>query len=75
MTTKTFETTVEYNEDFDEYYITIPDEIIDSLSWDEGTVVEWQTNKDGSILLSKVDEDFYEGEEDEWKEIKLHNCW
>jgi bifunctional DNA-binding transcriptional regulator/antitoxin component of YhaV-PrlF toxin-antitoxin module len=65
MTTKTFETTVEYNEDFDEYYITIPDEIIDSLSWDEGTVVEWQTNKDGSILLSKVDEDFYEGEEDE----------
>lgn len=63
--TKTFETTVEYNEDFGEYFLTIPDELLESLGWEEGDVVEWHMNKDGTALLERVDEDFYEGEEND----------
>jgi len=63
--TRVFESTVEYNEDFSEYYLTIPDEIIDSLGWEEGDVLEWKLNKDGTVLLERVDEDFvgYEGDD------------
>lgn len=61
---KTYETTVEYNEDFDEYYITLPDELIGSLGWDEGDVVEWHVNKDGTVLVERVDE-FFEGEQND----------
>jgi len=62
--TKTYETTVEYNEDFDEYYITLPDELIESLAWDEGDVVEWHMNKDGTVLVERVDE-FFESEQND----------
>jgi len=65
MTTRVFESTVEFNEDFGEYYLTIPDEIIDSLGWEEGDVLEWKLNKDGTVLLERVDEDFVEYEGDE----------
>jgi len=63
---KVFESTVEYNEDFNEYCITIPDEIIDSVGWEEGDVLEWRLNKDGTILLERIDEDFvnYVGDEE-----------
>lgn len=61
---KVFESTVEYNEDFKEYYITIPDEILDSLSWEEGDVLEWIVNKDGSVVLVRVDE-FTGGSDDQ----------
>jgi len=63
---KVFESTVEYNEDFSEHYVTIPDEIIDSVGWEEGDVLEWRLNKDGTILLERIDEDFvnYVGDEE-----------
>ena len=63
--TRVFESTVEFNEDFGEYYLTIPDEIIESLGWEEGDVLEWKLNKDGTVLLERIDEDFvdYEGDE------------
>lgn len=62
MTPKVYETTVEYNEDFDEYFLTIPDELIESLGWEEGNVVEWRVNKDGSVSMEKVDDFFDESE-------------
>ena len=62
---KVYESTVEYNEDFDEYYLTIPDELLNSIGWEEGDVVEWRCNKDGSVLLEKVDEFFDECEDNE----------
>jgi bifunctional DNA-binding transcriptional regulator/antitoxin component of YhaV-PrlF toxin-antitoxin module len=65
MTPKVYETTVEYNEDFDEYFITLPDELVQSVGWEEGNVVEWRVNKDGSVSLEKIDEFFDESEENE----------
>jgi len=65
MNTKTYQSTVEYNEDFDEYYITFPEELIDSLGWEDGDVIEWHMNKDGSAMIERVDEEFYGGTDDE----------
>lgn len=65
MNTKVYQSTVEYNEDFDEYYLTIPDELLENLGWDEGDVLEWHMNKDGTVLLERVDEEFYGGTDDE----------
>lgn len=65
MHNKVYESTVEYNEDFKEYYLTIPEELIDSLGWEEGDVVEWHQNKDGSVLLERVDGYFEDDDEQE----------
>lgn len=62
---KVFETTIEHNEDFDEYFLTIPDELLDSLGWEEGDVLEWKVNSDGTVLLERVDEDYYGGTEND----------
>jgi bifunctional DNA-binding transcriptional regulator/antitoxin component of YhaV-PrlF toxin-antitoxin module len=61
---KVYQSTVEYNEDFGEYNVTLPDELLDSLGWEEGDILEWHVNKDGTVLLERVDE-FFDGEENE----------
>jgi len=65
MTSRVYETTVEYNADFDEYYLTLPEELTDSLGWSEGDVVEWKVNKDGTVLMELVDNEFGGTENDE----------
>lgn len=60
--TNIYESTVEYNDDFDEYYITFPEEMIDRLGWEQGDVLEWVINKDGSVLLQRQEEFFEDGE-------------
>lgn len=45
-----------------EYFVTLPDEILDQINWKEGDTVEWTDNNDGSIKLTKVS-----------KEIKTEN--
>lgn len=62
MTKKTYESTVEYNEDFDEYFIPLPEEMLENLGWEDGDVLEWHLNKDGTVFLERID-NF--GEEDE----------
>lgn len=62
---KIFESTIEHNEDFDEYFLTIPDELLDSLGWEESDVLEWHVNSDGTILLERVDAEYYGETEDE----------
>ena len=54
--TKTYETSVEYNEDFQEYFLTLPDELLDNIGWEEGDVLEWHVNKDGTVLIERVDD-------------------
>ena len=54
--TSTYQTTVEYNEDFDEYYVVLPEDLIERLAWEDGDVVEWHINKDGTVLLERVDD-------------------
>jgi len=58
MINNVYESTVEYNDDFDEYYVTFPDEMIDRLGWEEGDVLEWIINKDGTVLLQRSEEFF-----------------
>lgn len=54
--TTTYESTVEYNEDFGEYFLTIPEELQERLGWEEGDMLEWHLNKDGTVLLERVDD-------------------
>ena len=35
-------------------YITFPDEVVEELGWQEGDTLDWQDNKDGSWLISKI---------------------
>jgi bifunctional DNA-binding transcriptional regulator/antitoxin component of YhaV-PrlF toxin-antitoxin module len=56
MTTRVFESTVEYNEDFDEYYITFPEDLLDHTGWEEGDVLKWTLHKDGSVALELSDD-------------------
>ena len=49
-----FLTRVEYDESSDDLFLPIPDEILDSLGWDIGDVLQWEYNDD-SILLKKAD--------------------
>jgi len=62
---KTYETTVEYNDDFQEYFVTLPEELLESVGWEEGDVVEWSVNKDGTILVERVDEEFANDREED----------
>ena len=56
MTPRIYESTVEYNDDYDEYYITIPEELRDSTGWEEGDVLSWSVNKDGTVLIERTEE-------------------
>ena len=60
---KVYESTVEYNTDFGEYFITLPEEFIDNLGWEDGDTIEWHVNKDGTVLVERVDT-FFDEEED-----------
>ena len=47
-------TEVQYDESSDELFLPIPDEILDSLGWDIGDVLQWEYNDD-SVVLKKSD--------------------
>jgi len=40
----------------DDGVITFPDEMMDSLGWKEGDMIEWITREDGSFELRKTNE-------------------
>ena len=63
--TKIFESTVEYNDDFGEYFITLPEELIQSVGWEEGDVLEWRVNKDGTVVLERIDKEFFGGSDND----------
>lgn len=37
-----------------EYYLQLPEDLLDSLGWSEGDMLEWVDNRDGSFKLKKV---------------------
>ena len=37
-----FSTEVQFDSESGEYFITIPDELVDELQWQEGDVLEWE---------------------------------
>jgi len=42
MNINEFSTEVQYDSETDDYFLTIPDEILDELEWVEGDVLEWE---------------------------------
>ena len=42
MNINEFSTEVQYDAETDDYFITIPDELLDELQWEEGDVLEWE---------------------------------
>ena len=40
----------------DDGILTFPDEMLESLGWKEGDMLEWIDNKDGSFSLVKSDD-------------------
>jgi len=40
----------------EELHFEIPKQIIEELQWDDGTLVEWETDDDGKVVLRNVDD-------------------
>ena len=38
----------------DDGILKLPDEIVDTLAWEEGDTLEWIDNKNGSFTLKKI---------------------
>ena len=49
----TYTLKVEHNELTDEYYVLLPQELLNKVGWIEGDDIEWRSQKDGSFLLTK----------------------
>tara|TARA_B100000287_G_scaffold24489_1_gene23759 strand:- start:750 stop:965 length:216 start_codon:yes stop_codon:yes gene_type:complete len=39
----------------EELHIEIPQSIIDELDWEDGTLVEWETQDDGKVVLRNIE--------------------
>lgn len=51
---KTYTVTVQYNENTEEYYITLPEKLLKQMKWKTGDNIDWTVNRDGSFTLNKV---------------------
>ena len=49
----TYTLKVERNELTDEYYVLLPQELLNKVGWVEGDDIKWQSQKDGSFILTK----------------------
>ena len=43
-------------DDYGENFIHIPDDVMRECGWDIGTVLEYEEETDGSVILHKVEE-------------------
>lgn len=46
---------VEFDESSDEYFITLPHDILDAVNLNEGDFIDWIPQSDGSFLIKKHD--------------------
>ena len=49
-------TVVEYDAITQDYFVTIPDEILQKLTWEEGDSIEFEVTDNKQIILSKVED-------------------
>jgi bifunctional DNA-binding transcriptional regulator/antitoxin component of YhaV-PrlF toxin-antitoxin module len=49
----TYTLKVEHNELTDEYYVLLPQELLNKVGWVEGDNIKWKPQKDGSFILTK----------------------
>ena len=45
---------VEQNGTTDEYYIILPEDLLEKMKWKTGDSIDWHDNKDGSFTLQKI---------------------
>jgi hypothetical protein len=53
MTTKSWLLTPEEDPETGELVITFPPDALEEMGWKEGDVINWDQKEDGSIILSK----------------------
>lgn len=41
----------------DDLLLKLPDDLLDELGWQEGDILEWSEDIDGTLLLKRVDEE------------------
>lgn len=54
--TKRYTIPIESDEN-DDLYLPLPDDLLDDLGWQEGDILEWSEDIDGTLLLKRVDEE------------------
>ena len=40
----------------EELHFKLPREITDELGWDDGTLIEWESNDEGKVILRNIDD-------------------
>lgn len=44
---------VEYDPDTGDYFLTLPQHMLDSVGWKEGDTIKWEPSDNGAWILSK----------------------
>ena len=59
-------------EDGDDLILPLPERLLEEAGWNEGDILDWSDNGNGSWTLKKVEEVTPE-EEEAWKELERKN--
>ena len=59
-------------EDGDDLILPLPERLLEEAGWNEGDILDWSDNGNGSWTLKKVEEVTPE-EEEVWKELERKN--
>ena len=59
-------------EDGDDLILPLPERLLEEAGWNEGDILDWSDNGNGSWTLTKVEEVTPE-EEEAWKELERKN--
>ena len=57
MTDQKWTLNVENDPETGELILNFPDELLESLGWQEGDVLDWNINDDGTVTMIKVTEE------------------
>lgn len=50
----TYTVEVQHNDVTDEYYVILPESLLQQMKWQAGDEIDWKLNKNGTIILRKV---------------------
>ena len=57
MTDQKWTLNVENDPETGELILNFPDELLESLGWKEGDVLDWSVNDDGTVTMIRVNEE------------------
>jgi hypothetical protein len=60
-------------EDGDDLILPLPERLLEEAGWNEGDILDWSDNGNGSWTLKKVVEEVTPEEEEAWKELERKN--